>query len=67
MRRKGDPRDPAHITKNTAHSGTCRNASARERGMNSTEEPPNRRGRSIRRAAERKSKASKKKAAEVDA
>ena len=61
MRRKGDPRDPAHNRRNTKGSDRSRSATSAEQTWNSNEDPPNRRGRSIRRAAERKSKASKKK------
>ncbi len=60
MRKKGEPRDPMHIRRNTKGSNRSRNVSAREAGENSTEEPPNRRGRAIRRAAERKAHAAAK-------
>ncbi len=63
MRRKGDPRDPMHTRKHTKHSDICRGNAGRERAQNEHEDPPNRKGRSLRRAAERKAKASKKEAA----
>ena len=66
MRKKGEPRDPMHNRRNTKGSDRSRSATSAEATWNRNEEPPNRRGRSIRRAAERKSKASKKKA-EVEA
>ena len=60
MRRKGDPRDPSHIRRNTKGSDRSRSATSAEATWNRNEDPPNRAGRTIRRAAERKSKASKK-------
>lgn len=61
MRRKGDPRDPAHNRRNTRGSDRSRSATSAEGTWNRNEDPPNRRGRTIRRAAERKAHAKKEK------
>ncbi len=64
MRRKGDPRDPAHNRKHTKHSDACRTECAKQRTWNENEDPPNRAGRAARRKAERL-KGAKKKAERV--
>jgi len=48
-----------HNRKNTRGSDRCRAAASAEQDWNRNEDPPNRRGRSIRRAAERKARVKK--------
>jgi len=67
VRKKGEPRDPIHSRKNTKLSQASRNASAREAGMNSTMEPPNRAGRTLYKAAQRTKAKAKAEAEKADA